>query len=50
MALARVVSFDGVSKSRMDEMKREMNEGGPPEGSRRQRSSSSTNRTPKSRW
>jgi hypothetical protein len=33
MALARVVSFDGVSKERMEEMKREMAEGeGRPEG------------------
>lgn len=33
MALARVVSFEGVSKDRMDEMKREMDEsGGRPEG------------------
>jgi hypothetical protein len=33
MAVARVVSFEGVSKERMDEMKREMTEGGgPPEG------------------
>ena len=33
MALARVVSFDGVSKQRMDEMQRGMDEaGGPPEG------------------
>jgi len=33
MALARVVTFDGVSKDRMDEMEREMGEaGGPPEG------------------
>ena len=32
MALARVVTFDGVSKDRMDEMSREMNEGDPPEG------------------
>ena len=32
MALARVVSFDGVSKDRMDEMKREMSEGEQPEG------------------
>ena len=32
MALARVVTFDGVSKDRMDEMNREMNEGQPPEG------------------
>ncbi|PWU23199.1 MAG: hypothetical protein C5B48_08975 [Candidatus Rokuibacteriota bacterium] len=32
MALARVVSFDGVSKDRMDEMSREIREGAPPEG------------------
>ncbi len=32
MALARVVSFDGVSKDRMKEMEREMSEGDPPEG------------------
>jgi hypothetical protein len=32
MALARVVSFEGVSKDRMDQMDREMREGGPPEG------------------
>jgi hypothetical protein len=33
MALARVVSFEGVSKDRMNEMKREMDEsGGRPEG------------------
>jgi hypothetical protein len=32
MALARVVTFEGVSKERMDEMKREMNEGDRPEG------------------
>jgi hypothetical protein len=31
MALARVVTFDGVSKQRMDEMKREMDEGGRPD-------------------
>ena len=31
MALARVVSFDGVSKERMQEMDQQM-EGGPPEG------------------
>ena len=30
MALARVVSFDGVSKDRIDEMEREMGDG-PPE-------------------
>ena len=32
MALARVVTFEGVSKDRMEEMKREMNEGERPEG------------------
>jgi hypothetical protein len=32
MALARVVTFEGVSKERMDEMDREMREGEPPEG------------------
>jgi hypothetical protein len=32
MALARVVTFDGVSKDRMDEMDRQMQEGDPPEG------------------
>jgi hypothetical protein len=32
MALARVVSFEGVSKDRMDEMDREMREGEQPEG------------------
>ena len=32
MALARVVSFEGVSKERIDEMKREMAEGERPEG------------------
>ena len=32
MALARVVTFDGVSKERMDEMDREMQDGQPPEG------------------
>jgi hypothetical protein len=33
MALARVVSFEGVSKERIEEMKREMAAGeGPPEG------------------
>ena len=31
MAFARVVSFDNVSKQRMDELKREMAEGGPPD-------------------
>jgi hypothetical protein len=32
MALARVVTFDGVSQERMDEMNREMQEGDAPEG------------------
>jgi hypothetical protein len=32
MALARVVSFEGVSKDRMEQMDREMREGQPPEG------------------
>ena len=32
MALARVVTFDGVSKDRMDEMQSEMDQGQPPEG------------------
>jgi hypothetical protein len=32
MAVARVVFFDGVSKARVEEMQREMGEGGRPEG------------------
>ena len=32
MALARVVTFEGVDKSRMEQMKGEMSEGEPPEG------------------
>ena len=32
MALARVVTFEGVSKDRMEEMDREMREGQRPEG------------------
>jgi hypothetical protein len=32
MALARVVTFEGVSKDRMDQMDSEMREGQPPEG------------------
>ena len=32
MALARVVTFEGVTKDRMDEMDREMRDGQPPEG------------------
>ena len=31
MALARVVSFEGVSNERVEEMKREMSEGGQPD-------------------
>jgi hypothetical protein len=32
MALARVVTFDGVSKDRMQELQKQMEEGDPPEG------------------
>jgi hypothetical protein len=32
MALARVVTFDGVSKERMDELNQRMESGEPPEG------------------
>ena len=32
MALARVVTFDGVNTDRIEQMKKEMSEGGPPEG------------------
>jgi hypothetical protein len=32
MGLARVVAFEGVSKDRVEEVKREMSEGAPPEG------------------
>jgi hypothetical protein len=32
MALARVVSFEGVTKERVEEMRREMREGEQPEG------------------
>lgn len=32
MALARVVTFEGVDRNRMDEMTREMESGEPPEG------------------
>jgi len=32
MPFARVVTFEGVSKDRMDEMDREMRDGEPPEG------------------
>jgi hypothetical protein len=32
MAVARVVTFEGVSKERMDELNRRMQEGDPPQG------------------
>ena len=32
MPIARVVTFDGVSKDRMQEMQKDMDEGQPPEG------------------
>jgi hypothetical protein len=32
MALARAVTFEGVSKDRMDEMDRELRDGQPPDG------------------
>ena len=32
MALARVVTFEGVDKQRMDDLVREMSDGEPPEG------------------
>jgi hypothetical protein len=32
MAIARVVTFDGVTADRMDEMRRQMQDGEPPEG------------------
>ncbi len=32
MALARVVTFDGVTKERIEELKTEIGEGAPPEG------------------
>jgi hypothetical protein len=32
MALARVVTFEGVGKDRIEEMRREMQDGDPPEG------------------
>ena len=32
MALARVVTFDGVSSDRMNQMRQEMQDGQPPEG------------------
>jgi hypothetical protein len=32
MALARVVTFEGVDRNRMDELNREMQQGDPPEG------------------
>jgi hypothetical protein len=32
MALARVVAFEGVDKDRIEELKRELQDGAPPEG------------------
>ena len=32
MGLARAVTFEGVDRDRVEQMKREMNDGGPPEG------------------
>ena len=32
MALARVVTFEGINTDRIEEMKREMQDGDPPEG------------------
>jgi hypothetical protein len=32
MALARVVTFEGVDRNRMDELNQEMQQGDPPEG------------------
>ena len=32
MALARVVTFDGVSKDRLEELRRDLESGDPPEG------------------
>ncbi len=32
MSLARVVSFEGVTRERIEELRREMSEGAPPEG------------------
>jgi hypothetical protein len=32
MAIARVVSFEGVDRARLEQMNREMSEGEPPEG------------------
>ena len=32
MAVARVVTFDGVTKDRMEQLNREMSDGAPPEG------------------
>ena len=32
MAVARVVTFDGVTKERLDELQRQMSDGEPPEG------------------
>ena len=50
MALARVVTFDGVGSERVEEMKREMQDGDRPRGFRRRRSSCSTTARPSRRW
>ena len=49
MALARVVSFDGVTKDRIEEMQREIGEGEPPEGLPAKESSCSTIPTARNR-
>ena len=49
MALARVVSFEGVSRDRIKELEREMREGVRPEDSRRPRFSCCTIPMPRSR-
>ena len=45
MSLARVVTFTGVSSDRIEELKREMDEGEQPEDSTRLRCSCFTTRT-----
>ena len=48
MAFARVVTFEGVGKERIEEMRGEM-EGDPPRGCPQRKSLSSTIPTPRSR-
>ena len=48
MAFARVVTFDGVGKDRIEEMRKDM-DGDPPRGCPPKRSSCSTMRRPRSR-